>query len=393
MLEVHPGTILRIIARGPDLEVYVFKYMTKFFKYSLAVTLTMSVSAGAAAYDVSEQLSVGGMVAAAGQQQLLSDATDADDSLRGNLSLQPEISFRPTARDELFIKFGLAEGNGLNPVSPFVLAPWSVDMEFDVHDINGRGRDYLLTAWYRHAIGLEDGGQLLLTAGIIDATDYLDSNRYANDGYTQFMNAALVNGPNFFAPSYDAGGVAEWQQGAIRFTGLVMNIGENEHGNGYNYYAVGVDVSTRFAPGEGNYRVSLATTSDDFSDASGLRSERRLGVMVSLDQQFGPLLGGFLRLGWQDDAAAVDYRALYSGGLDISGSGWGRAADNIGVGYAWLDGANSGIAHTHVAEAYYRLALLDGLAVSADLQYMKDAVDNGPGAEGFICGLRATAEF
>ena len=172
-----------------------------------------------------------------------------------------------------------------------------------------------------------------------------------------------------------------------------MNIGENEHGNGYDYYAAGVDVSTRFAPGEGNYRGSLATTSDDFSDTSGLRSERRLGVMVSIDQQFGALLGGFLRLGWQDDAAAVDYRVLYSGGLDISGTGWGRAGDNIGLGYAWLDGANSGTAHTHVAEAYYRLALDAGLAVSADLQYMKDAVDNGPGAEGFICGLRATAEF
>ena len=95
------------------------------------------------------------------------------DTLRGNLSLQPEISFRPTAVDELSLKLGLAEGDGLNPASPFVLAPWSADMETDVRDINGRGRDYLLTAWYRHGISFENGARLDLTAGIIDATEKL----------------------------------------------------------------------------------------------------------------------------------------------------------------------------------------------------------------------------
>jgi carbohydrate-selective porin OprB len=114
-------------------------------------------------------------------------------------------------------------------------------------------------------------------------------------------------------------------------------------------------------------------TSDDFPDDSGP--------------------GGFLRLGWQDDAAAVDYRTLYSGGIDISGSAWGRAADNIGLGYAWVDGANSDTDRTDVAEAYYRLVLADGLAVSAELQYMKHDMGSGPGAGGFLCGLRATAEF
>lgn len=303
------------------------------------------------AYDLTEQLSVGGILAGMGQQQLLSGAAGRDDSLRGNLSLQPEISFRPTAINELFLKFGFAEGNGLNPVSPFLLAPWSADMEADVRDINGRGRDYLLTAWYRHVIGLENGARLQLTAGIIDATEYLDINRYANDGYSQFMNAALVNGLNFFAPSYDAGAVAEWQQGAVRVKGVVMNVGENEYGNSYGYYAVGIDITSHTVHGEGNYRVNLAVTSDDFSDGSGRRGERLQGVMFSLDQQFGPVFGGFLRFGWQDDAAAVGYRALYSGGVDISGSPWGRAGDNIGLGYAWLDGVHGDVDSTHVAEA------------------------------------------
>ena len=367
--------------------------MTKPCIYLLAAVLLAVVPNAVPARDVTERLSVSGVLTAMGQQQALSGAAVEDDSLRGSLSLQPEISFRPTAADELFLKFGLAAGNGLNPVSPFVLVPWSADMEADVRDINGRGRDYLLTAWFRHALSLEDGSRLELTAGIIDATEYLDKNRYANDGYTQFMNAALVNGSNFFAPSYDAGVVAAWRRDNVSVQALVMNVGENDHGNNYNYYAIAMDVTTRTAPGEGNYRVNLATTSDDFYDPAGLRTERRFGVILSLDQQFGPILGGFLRLGWQDDDAAVDYSALYSGGLDISGTAWGRAADNLGLGYACLDGANTGIDRTHVAEAYYRWVLDDTLAVSADLQYMKDDLGSGPGAEGFIYGLRATTVF
>jgi hypothetical protein len=115
--------------------------MTKPCKYLLAATLLFAMAGTVQARDLSEQLSVSGVLAAMGQQQCLSGATEADDSLRGNLSLQPEISFRPTAVDELFLKLGLAEGDGLNPASPFVLAPWSADMETDGRDINGRGRD------------------------------------------------------------------------------------------------------------------------------------------------------------------------------------------------------------------------------------------------------------
>lgn len=85
--------------------------------------------------------------------------------------------------------------------------------------------------------------------------------------------------------------------------------------------------------------------------------------------------------------------AIYSGGVDISGTAWSRAADNIGPGFAWLDGANTGIDRTRVAEACYRLVLDDTLAVSADLQYMKDELDSGPDATGFICGMRATLAF
>ena len=113
----------------------------------------------------------------------------------------PEISITPTENDEIFFLFGFAAGNGLTGVTPFNLAPWAAALEDDVKDINGRNRDYLLQAWYKHIFEFSEDHTLGLIGGIIDSTDYLDDNEYSNDEYTQFMNEALVNAPNAFLPS------------------------------------------------------------------------------------------------------------------------------------------------------------------------------------------------
>ena len=64
-------------------------------------------------YDINDKLSVGGILALAGQCQELSDA-DADDKCKRSLPFQPEVSFRPTTADEVYVKMGFADANGLN---------------------------------------------------------------------------------------------------------------------------------------------------------------------------------------------------------------------------------------------------------------------------------------
>jgi porin len=89
----------------------------------------------------------------------------------------------------------------------------------------------------------------------------------------------------------------------------------------------------------------------------------------------------------------VDYDALFSGGIDISGKLWGREDDNIGIGYAYLNGGNADIDSSQVAEVYARFVLNDYFDLTADVQYMKDEIDDGDDPDGFIGGLRMTAEF
>ena len=365
-----------------------------------AVCGILFLTGSSLAYEINDKLSIGGVVAGIYQYQSLSDTPGYDSSGRGLLAIQPEVSFAPTENDELFAKFGFGAGNGLmeGGKSPFILAAWGGDTEEGVKDINGRGRDYLLTAWYKHTFKFSDEHTLGLTGGIIDATDYLDENAFANDEYTQFMNQALVNGPNAFAPSYDIGGAVEWEFGAFSVKGVVMALGSNDEEGEleepYNFYGLQFGYKVDFGLGEGNYRLIAHTTSSDFSNVSRTEKEGKTCALISFDQQLGEILGAWLRFGRQDDKAAIDCEDLYSGGLNISGNLWGRGQDNIGIGYAHLRGGNLDVNNTDVFEVYGRFALNDIFAITGDVQYMKDSYKNGgddPSA--WIFGLRATAEF
>jgi porin len=355
----------------------------------------LAAAAPALALDLNENLSLGVTIAAVGQCQNVSTA-GAPDTCRGAVPFQIEGAFRPAEGHELGFKLGLAAGNVLNPASPFALAPWAADLEDDVQDINGRGRDYLRAAWYRYQAQLAEDSTVAASIGILDTTEYLDGNEYANDEYTQFMNEVFVNAGTYGLPSYDTGAAVQWELGAFSLSAVVMRVGENDDGNVFNFYGAQVGYHVETDLGAGNYRLILAGTSDDFLDPTGTRNEGRLAGSLSFDQALGDVVGAFLRLAWQDGDALVDYDAIYSGGLNLAGAAWGREADNIGIGYACLAGGNADLDHTQVFETYYRFGLTDAVAITADLQWMQDDYRAGADAEdhdGWIFGLRFTAAF
>ncbi len=348
------------------------------------------------ALEINDRLSIGGVLAGAGQYQRFNDRPGFKDTGRGAIAFQPEVAVTLTKTDELFAKFGFGAGNGLNDgTSPFVLPPWAADLEDDVKDINGRNRDYLLTAWYKHTFSLGENHILGITGGIIDATDYIDENVYANDEYTQFMNAALVNGPNGFAPSYDLGAAFEWEKQAFSLKGVWMNVGENDDANDYMFYGVQFGYALKTGLGEGNYRLIYEGTSKDFLDPAGIDRKVRHAVFVSFDQQLGKVVGGWIRFGFQDDSAAVDFQQLFSGGINITGTAWDRGQDTVGIGYAYLNRGNTGIDRSQVAEGYIRMGLNRFFALTLDIQYLDDRYEevDDDDTDGWIGGVRLTVEF
>ncbi len=352
-------------------------------------------------YEINEMFSIGGVMAGIYQYESISSSTEMGyDSLgRGLFAIQPEAGFRPTEKDEVFVKFGFGAGNGLMEEgrSPFILAPWAGDTEDSVKNMNGRNRNYLLTAWYKHTFTFSENHSLSFTGGIIDATDYMDENAYSNDEYTQFMNEALVNAPNAFLPSYDLGAAFEWDLAPFSVKGVAMALGSNgEEGvfdQPYNAYLMQLAYAAEPGLGQGNYRFVFGASSDSFSNPEGTDTARRICAIASFDQELGDSLGAWIRFGWQNDAAVLNYSSIYSGGFNIKGTFWGRPCDTIGIGYAHLNGGNQNVDHTHVFETYVRIALNDIFALTGDVQYMKDAMKAEESPEGWIFGLRATAEF
>jgi porin len=335
--------------------------------------------------------SITGFVAAGQQVEALSGEGGHRDG--GLVSFQVVIDHRSSDRDRFQAQFGFAAGKGLNAATAFWLPPWAAYGEDDLKNINGRNRDYLLTAWYRRVLWAGDGGELALTGGIIDGTHYLDENAFANDEYTQFMNAALVNAPSLNSPSYDVGGALELDHGMWSLRSALIEVGENDQGRSYRYLALQVGIHPVTSLGAGNLRLGVHDTDPAFAALDGSDLVPRRGIHLSVDQELGPWLGVWLRAGTQEDKAVIDHGEIVAGGLNFTGDGWGRAGDNIGLGLARLKDGNADLTRSEVAEAYYRLVLDGRLAATLDVQYMRDTYVEGRSLSGWIFGTRIVADF
>jgi porin len=347
---------------------------------------------GLYAGEIADWLSVNGVAAVIGMAQQAAGAPEADDTSRLVMPLQVEFDIHPLPRHEWFAKLAYTQGDGLTGNGTFVLAPWGGDHESDVRHINGRNRSYLLTAGCRftHEWGENSAS---LTLGIIDSTDFLDGNELAGDEYARFFNEVFVFSGSHGLPSYDYGAAAEGRFGAWTFTGLLMDVGENEAGNSYLFWGAQVARAHENALGKGNLRIFLVGTDAKFPDVSETRLKCRVGGAVSATQQWGEQMGGFLRMGCQARSSRVNYQSFYSGGLNFPGATWGRKADTVGVACAYLHGGNTGVDHTHAVEAYYRCVITPGFALTGDIQYLYDARENAPRTRGVIGGIRAVVEF
>ncbi len=116
-------------------------------------------------------------------------------------------------------------------------------------------------------------------------------------------------------------------------------------------------------------------------------------MIISADQQFSSVIAAFTRVGWRLEDQAINYRAIYSGGIDINGIAWDRLLDNIGLAVVYLDGGNGQIIRTRIAEGYYRMEIKPQLAFAFDIQYMRDEQSQMATAKGVIYSFRTTFVF
>jgi len=306
-----------------------------------------------------------------------------------------EIDISPTLRDTFWTRLRFTRGNSLNNVGGINLSPYNGPLEDDVKNINDSGRNYLLEAWYRHTFAPVANTSFAVTGGIIDSTNYIDENRYANDEDSQFMMPPFATPDNTIgAPSYDPGVALELSGNEWSLNGIYMRT-SNEILEDADYFGTQAGYHYTMARGPGNFRVLAYTANGHVKEEKGAGDATMYGLGVSIDQELGEGWGIFFRAFAQNDEAPIVYDRDLSGGISISGLQWGRPDDVLGIAYAHLIGASrQSTDYTNAAEAYMKFQLIRSVDFTVDVQYEKDqTASNKDNPQAWIFGGRLNFEF
>jgi high affinity Mn2+ porin len=229
--------------------------------------------------------------------------------------------------------------------------------------------------------GAQTADRLVLTVGRFAIVDIFDTNKYANNPKTDFLNWSVINAGTFDyagdAWGYTYGGAAEWYQGHWTLRAGVFDLSATPAG-GVSPAAYGLDptfdqfqlvgeIEDRYElwgqPGKIKITGYLERgRMGAFADAIALAEETgqpaninavrtytsRPGVSVNLEQQVSDTVGVFARAGWADGNLEpwdfTDIDRTVEAGVSLSGKQWGRPDDTIGI-----VGVVNGISGVHEA--------------------------------------------
>ena len=323
---------------------------------------------------------------------------NVDDS---SYSIDLELENNFTEIDKLFVALEATGGEG-------------VEDELKVYsNVNGdgdtNGKIRLAEAWYEHAF--DDLG-VVITIGKLCATNYIDTNAYANDETTQFLGRMFVNSPAIEFGDNAVGLHYDWTPNdSINIAAVFMDVNSDlKHLWSDRFYAVQFSVYPRFFDRDGAFRlIGWYNDTDHTQWANSTQdNEAGSGFGLSLDQELSDNLGVFFRYGWQDSDVysngndfSLDYAV--SAGVQVDGSLWGRENDVTGLAYGHIFPSDDYRSSQTVAaksenhlELYYNFKVNDYLTITPDIQtvwrpFGRDATN---GSEAIVTyGVRGQLSF
>jgi high affinity Mn2+ porin len=327
-----------------------------------------------------------------------------------------------------------AEAYKLGAADPYA----RIQRAFLRQTINLGGDTEKVDADFNQFAGSRSTDRLVLTVGRFGIVDIFDTNKYANNPKSDFLNWSLINAGSFDyaadALGYTYGAAAEWYQGRWTLRAGVFDLSTTPTG-GVSPLGAGLDSTfqqfqmvgeieerhelwgqpgkikitgflSRGNAGQFSNAIALAQATGLPADITAVRSyTSRPGVSMNIEQQVNDSLGVFFRAGWADGNIEpwdfTDIDRTIAAGVSINGKSWGRPDDTIGVA-----GVINGISSVHVAflnagglgiligdgqlnnyglekifEAYYSYALTASTRLSVDYQFVSNPgynADRGP---------------
>jgi high affinity Mn2+ porin len=289
--------------------------------------------------------------------------------------------------------------------------------------------------------------RITLSAGKFSIGDFFDDNGVSHDPRTDFMNWAFMNnGAYDYAANtrgYTYGFAAEYVKPGwtLRFATAL----EPTYSNGPELDAH--YIKTNSANLEWEKRYSLRShkgalrmlayynvnKAPDYNEAvaeklSGADTtldavygkkygSKKYGLGLNMEQELSGRVNAFLRLGWNDGKTATwafaEIDNTVSGGIRITGQGWHRAADNIGIallsnglsaphrnflnngGYGFMlgDGKLPDYGRENIAELFYESKIFTNLWATLDYQFVDNPAYNRDRGSVHVFALRMHLEF
>jgi high affinity Mn2+ porin len=210
--------------------------------------------------------------------------------------------------------------------------------------------------------GSQAANRLVITLGKFGVTDVFDTNKYAHDPRSDFMNWALVDTGTFDyaadAWGYTYGAAVEWYSGRWTLRGglfdlsVVPNsteldprfsqfqwVGEIERRHelwGQPGKVAVTGFLTRGRMGRFDDAVLLSNLTGQPADIAAVRRyQSRTGISFNAEQQLSPDVGVFARAGVArgdiEPYEFTDIDRTLAAGVTVSGKSWGRAEDTFGL--------------------------------------------------------------
>jgi carbohydrate-selective porin OprB len=235
------------------------------------------------------------------------------------------------------------------------------------------------------------GGKVVLLAGLVDQSNYLDANSYANNSQGQFLNSAFVNSGVLPFPFNNLGLNVQWQPSEAWY--LMFGSGANNQLAGNSPFAnlsfqdwsylfeLGLTPKSVLGLGPGVYRLQpfLATVGGRTQAGVGLNAQQQLG-QNSPFAWFGRFGVGGTQVTLDGADAQIATGLVLQAPLKYAGLFPKLSNDYLGAGFVWSQpvAVNEPAAHSNEYgfEATYVLQLTPLATLQPDLQVIWNPANN-----------------
>ncbi len=310
--------------------------------------------------------------------------------------------------------------------------------------INLDGEQYQVESAANQLAGSRSSNNIVFTAGKLSVVDIFDTNSYAHDPRSDFLNWSILDAGAFdYAADswgYTYGAAAEWNQSRWTLRGGLFDLSKipnNEHlEKDFRQYSLIGELEERHDwlghPGKfkllvfdnrgymANYSdaVKLGLETSTTPDVALVRHfNSRKGLVINLEQAFNPNIGIFARASINDGSKEAfeftDINKSVEAGLSIRGGSWNRPNDTVGIagvingisdkartyfasgglGILIGDGQLVHYGTERILEAYYSTQICPNARISLDYQHIDNPSYNQDRGPVSIIGFRFHAEL